>query len=80
LQSENPGGGFVVINGTEISGVWQSRTDAIKAGIEKYGNVSFLVKDINESPTRFNFSRNIAFAVSTPLWVSDGKSVADVMV
>jgi len=62
LQSENPGGGFVVINGTEISGVWQSRTDAIKAGIEKYGNVSFLVKDINESPTRFNFSRNIAFA------------------
>ena len=62
LQSENPEGGFVVIKEGEILGVWQTSTDALKAGIDKYGNVSFLVKDINDNGIKYNFSRNISFA------------------
>jgi hypothetical protein len=50
LQLKNPNGGFVVIRDKEVLGVWQTRADALRAGIQKYGNVSFLVKDIFESP------------------------------
>lgn len=62
LQGDYPNGGFVVIKDTEILGVWDTRPDALRAGIEKYGNVSFLVKDINESDVVINFSRNLSFA------------------
>lgn len=62
LQSQYPSGGFVVIKDEEVLGVWNNRMDALKTGIEKYGNVSFLVKDINESDISINFTRNIAFA------------------
>jgi len=62
LQQEYPTGGYVVIMGEEILGVWHDRTDALRAGIEKYGNVAFLVKDINESDIRVNFTRNLMFA------------------
>lgn len=60
--AQNPQGGFVVIKGEEILGVWQSRLDALKAGIDKYGDVPFLVKNINESDIAINFSRNLVFA------------------
>lgn len=59
LKKENPTGGFVVINGDEILGVWGSRIDALKEGIKKYGDVSFLVKNLNEVDRILNFSRNI---------------------
>lgn len=62
LQSENSSGGFVVINGNEILGVWRDRLDALKAGIEKYGNVPFLVKNIYDDDTKIYFSRNLTFA------------------
>ena len=62
LLASNSTGGFVVIKGDEILGVWQSRIDALKAGIEKYGNVAFLIKNITESDTTINFSKNITFA------------------
>lgn len=62
LQAENPNGGFVVIKGDEILGVWGTRTDALKAGIEKYGNVEFLVKNIFDSDIIINFTRNLMFA------------------
>ncbi|HEY9123258.1 MAG TPA: hypothetical protein PK252_02685 [Bacteroidales bacterium] len=55
-------GGFVVIKGDEVLGVWQSRLDALKSGIDKYGDVPFLVKNINESDIVINFSRNLIFA------------------
>ena len=61
LQAKYPDGGFVVIKGEEILGVWQTRVDALRAGIEKYGNVSFLVKDIMESNIVAYFSRNLKF-------------------
>lgn len=59
LQSKYPDGGFVVIKDTEVLGIWQTRVDALRAGIEKYGNVSFLVKDIRDSNIVANFSRNL---------------------
>lgn len=62
LLSQYSSGGFVVIKGDEILGVWQSRLDALKSGIDKYGDVPFLVKNINESDIVINFSRNLIFA------------------
>lgn len=62
LQAQNPSGGFVVIKGDEVLGVWESRADALKYGIEKYGNVPFLVKSILENDFAVNFSRNLIFA------------------
>jgi hypothetical protein len=61
LQQEYPEGGYVVIMNNEILGVWHDRTDALRAGIEKYGDVAFLVRDINESDTHVNFTRNVLF-------------------
>jgi hypothetical protein len=60
--TQYPQGGFVVIKGDEVLGIWQSRLDALKAGIDKYGDVPFLVKNINESDIVVNFSRNLVFA------------------
>lgn len=62
LQLKYPDGGFVVINGDEILGVWQTRTDALREGINKYGNVQFLVKDIMERNIAANFSRELNLA------------------
>ncbi len=62
LQAEHSGPGFVVIKDDEVLGVWNNRMDALKAGIEKYGNVLFLVKDINESDIAINFTRDLKFA------------------
>jgi len=62
LRAANPNGGFVVIKDDEVLGVWLNRTDAIKEGISKWGNVSFLVKNINDDLTHVvNFSRNLKF-------------------
>ncbi len=65
LKSEYPNGGFVVIKDDKISDVWNDRIDALKAGIEKYGNVPFLIKDIRENlddvGSVINFSRDIQF-------------------
>ena len=61
LQAEYPSGGFVVIYNDEILGVWQSRVDGLRAGIEKYGNVPFLLRNIDESDRVITFSRNVNF-------------------
>lgn len=56
--------GFVVIFGEDVLGVWNDRQDALKQGLEKYGAVPFLCKDITEDidgPATINFSRNIEF-------------------
>ncbi len=62
ILTQYPNGGFVVIKEEEILGVWQSRMDALKAGIDKYGNVPFLVKNINETDIAINFTRNLVFS------------------
>lgn len=62
LKEENSSGGYVVIKEDEILGVWNDREDALKAGIEKYGDVPFLVKNIDESHKGVNtFSRHLIF-------------------
>lgn len=61
LQSEYPQGGFVVIKDEEVLGVWQTRIDALAEGIKKYGDTSFLVKDIFENDVAVNFTRNLSF-------------------
>ena len=66
LKGENLNGGFVVIKGDEVLGVWNDRLDALKEGLAKYGNIPFLVKDIRENlddvTNVINFSRDIQFA------------------
>jgi hypothetical protein len=62
LVSKNQLGGFVVIKDEEVLGVWVSRIDALKAGIDKYGDVPFLVKNISDPDATINFTRNVKFA------------------
>lgn len=62
LKSKHPEGGFVVIKDEETLGVWQTRIDALKAGVEKYGDVQFLVKSIDDYAPIANYSRNLKFA------------------
>jgi len=59
LNSEHKEG-FVVIKDQKILGVWNDRGDALKAGLEKFGDVPFLVKDINNNKV-INISRDIEF-------------------
>ena len=69
LIANNPAGGFAVIKEDKLLGVWLNRMDAIKEAVEIYGNVSFLVKNINDDATHFiNYSRPLTFchAVSYP--------------
>lgn len=61
LKQEHPNGGFVVIKGDEILGVWNDRIDALRQGLEKYGDVQFLVKNIMDDNTVINFSRPLQF-------------------
>ena len=67
LIAENPTGGFVVIKDNEVLGVWSDRANALRIGIERFGNVSFLVKDINDDLMHaLNFSRKIKFIHAIP--------------
>ena len=59
LQRENPEGGFVVIKDDEVLGVWRDWADASREGMKKYGDVVFLVRDINDTGEPFYFSRDI---------------------
>lgn len=67
LRAKNPMGGFAVIKGEVLLGIWLNRLDAIKQGIEAYGYVSFLVKNINYNPNHiFRFSRPLKFTHGVP--------------
>jgi hypothetical protein len=59
LREQNPLGGFVVIKDSDILGVWVSRQDALTEGFKKYGNVPYLIKNINEQDFVLNFSREV---------------------
>ena len=61
LKLKYPDGGFVVIKGDEIIGVWQTRVDALKSGFEKFGDVQFLVKNVDDQNIVANYSRNLKF-------------------
>lgn len=52
-------GKFVLIKGQEIIGVYDTQKDAIKVGIDKFGNNPFLVKEIEEVESVQNFTSNL---------------------
>jgi len=62
LRTKHPNGGFVVIKNNQVYGVWENRNDALKEGYEKYGDVPFLVKNVNDDLSQaINFPRNFSF-------------------
>lgn len=40
------GGKYVLIHGTQVAGIFESKMDAIAAGYQQLGDVPFLVKQI----------------------------------
>jgi len=57
-------GKFVLIKGNMIIGIYDTYDDAIKVGIDKFGNKSFLVKQILEVEPTGNFTSNLIGIVS----------------
>lgn len=43
---ESSKGQFALIKGKDLIGTFKSEAEAYRAGIEKYGNVPFLIKEI----------------------------------
>ncbi len=52
-------GKYVLIKGSTIIDTFESEKDAIKAGIERFGNVPFLVKKIEEIEQKQNYTSNL---------------------
>ncbi|MEK6811642.1 MAG: hypothetical protein AABX96_03990, partial [Nanoarchaeota archaeon] len=57
-------GKFVLIKGDAIIGTYDTYDDAIKVGIDKFSNKSFLVKQILEVEPTGNFTSNLIKIVS----------------
>ncbi len=52
-------GKYVLIKGREIIGAFDSEKDAIKIGIEKFGNSPFFVRKIERIEQIQNFTSNL---------------------
>ena len=52
-------GEFVLNHDKEIVGTFKSQEDAIRIGIERFGNVPFLVKKIEQHEQSQNFTSNL---------------------
>ena len=52
-------GKYVLIKGKEIINIFDTQNDAIKVGIDKFGNTPFLVKKIEEVESKENFTSNL---------------------
>ena len=52
-------GKYALIKDSKIINVFESQNDAIKAGIEAFGNNPFLVKKIEEVEQKQNFTSNL---------------------
>lgn len=52
-------GKYVLIKGKEIIDIFESEKDAIRQGIEKFGNSPFLVKKIEEIEQTQNYTSNL---------------------
>ena len=53
-------GKFVVIQGDQVAGVWDTYEDALQAGYERFKLVPFLVKQITQIEPVLNFTRDLA--------------------
>ena len=58
-------GKFALIKGEEVVNVFDTYADAVKVGIDKFGNSPFLVKQILEVDQPQNFTSNL-IKVSVP--------------
>ena len=52
-------GKYVLIKGKEIINILDTQNDAIRVGIDKFGNTPFLVKKIEEVESKQNFTSNL---------------------
>ncbi len=52
-------GKFVLIQNSQIVGIYDSKMDAIAIGYQQFGNVPFLVKQIVKVETPQNFTSNL---------------------
>jgi hypothetical protein len=52
-------GKFVLIRGSQVAGIYDSKMDAITAGYQQFGNVPFLVKQILKIEIPQNFVSNL---------------------
>ena len=52
-------GKFVLIHETRVVGIFDSKMDAIAAGYQQFGNVPFLVKQVEKIETQQNFVSNL---------------------
>ena len=52
-------GKFVLIKDDEVIGVFDSESDAIRQGYARFGNVPFLVKQIQKIEIPANFTSNL---------------------
>jgi len=59
-------GKFVLIKEDKIIGTYDTQNDAIKVGIDKFGNSPFLVKKITEVEESQNFTSNLIKLVKCP--------------
>ena len=59
-------GKFVLIKGDKIIGIYDTRNDAIKVGIDKFSNSPFLVKKISEVEESQNFTSNLIRLTKCP--------------
>ena len=50
---------YALIHGNDLISTFKSKEDAIKRGIELYGNTPFLVKLISEVEETYNFTSNL---------------------
>ena len=58
LLAENRGK-FVLIKGEKIINIFDTYADAMKVGIDKFGNTPFLVKQILDVEPTQNFTSNL---------------------
>lgn len=52
-------GKYVLIKGSELVDIFETEKDAVRIGIEKFGNGPFLVKKIEEQEQTQNFASNL---------------------
>ena len=53
---------YVLIKGSEIVGIFDTKTDGIREGYSRFGNVPFLVKHIVEIEPAQNFTSALILA------------------
>lgn len=49
-----PEGNYIVIRGVQVLGVFSSRGQGIRAGFKAYGNVPYLVREIQSAPREYH--------------------------